>query len=85
MSEVPASRLLVQTDTGKRKSGIVLGGMGLALFFVSAILMIFLPPDLLAYMVAVTGTGIAFLAVGYITLRRAEADALEHVRPPRDR
>ncbi len=49
------------------------------LFFIPAILMVFLPSEFMIYPLAVMMVGLVVLIVGYIMLRKAEAEVLEHV------
>lgn len=69
----------IPVNPQKRQRGVLIGGAGVLLFFIPSILMVFLPSDLLVYLLVVMVIGIVLVVLGYITLRKAEAEALEHV------
>ena len=58
-----------RTDPRRRRAGVVLGAVGLAVLLGSGIAGILLPPGLLAYAVAGMASALVLLAWGFLRLR----------------
>jgi len=70
-------------DDRLRIQGIVLGSFGIVLLFISAIAMILMPADVLAWLLIPLAAGFALIMAGYLLLRQAEMVLLEREIPPR--
>ena len=53
----------------RRREGMVLGGVGLAVFLGSAVLLVLLPVAASAAVLAVMGLAVILLAAGYLRMR----------------
>jgi len=56
-----------------RRRGVILGIAGLVVFFASVVAIIPVPSAYMVYFLVTMAVGIAILAVGYATLRKADA------------
>ncbi len=64
-------------DHTLRRSGIVIGAIGLAVLFSTGVAIVFTPTDLLVFLLAPMLTGFVLIVAGFIALRRAEREAIE--------
>ena len=59
-----------------RRRGVMLGAIGIAVFFGSVIATIPVPYDLMVYPLTTMAVGLVFLIAGYLTMRKADKELL---------
>lgn len=67
----------MENHTRLRRRGVILGLVGVVVFFASVIAIIPLPSSFMVYCLVTMAVGIAFLAAGYMTLRKADVQRLK--------
>jgi hypothetical protein len=72
-------------DDKLRMQGVILGSLGIALLFISAIAIILTPADVIWLLLIPLIAGFILIVVGYLRLRRAELVLLDREIPPRHR
>jgi len=59
-----------------RRRGVILGAIGIAVFFGSVIATIPVPYELMVYPLITMAVGLVFLVAGYLAMRRADKELL---------
>ncbi|GEM_PF-5230515 len=68
-------------DRARRRRGLALGGVGLVLLFVPAILLLLVPGPITAYALAAMVLGIVLLLAGFVSLPGSLANLLLRPKP----